>query len=73
MCTGLPKKRASLECSKSPQKKLPSVTARVAGRARTVMKCFSVEFLLGEEDEDNKDELEDEDVAKTDVETEEIL
>ena len=56
-----------------PPKKLPSVTARVAGRARTVMKSFSVEFLLGEEDEDHKDELEDEDVAKTDVETEEIL
>ena len=55
------------------QKKLPSVTARVAGRARTVMKCFSVEFLLGEEDEDHEDELEDEDVAKTDIETEEIL
>jgi len=49
------------------------VTARVAGRARTVMKSFSVEFLLGEEDEDNEDELEDEDIAKTDVETEEIL
>ena len=59
--------------SKSPQKKLPSVTARVAGRARTVMKCFSVEFLLGEEDEDHEDELEDEDIAKTDVETEQIL
>ena len=73
MCTRLPKKRASLECSKSPKKKLPSVTARVAGRARTVMKCFSVEFLLGEEDEDHEDELEDEDVAKTDVETEQIL
>ena len=58
---------------KIPPKKLPSVTARVAGRARTVMKSFSVEFLLGEEDEDNEDELEDEDVAKTDVETEEIL
>ena len=56
-----------------PPKKLPSVTARVAGRARTVLKCFSVEFLLGEEDEDHEDELEDEDVAKTDVETEEIL
>ena len=56
-----------------PQKKLPSVTARVAGRARTVMKSFSVEFLLGKEDEDHENELEDEDVAKTDVETEEIL
>ena len=56
-----------------PPKKLPSVTARVAGRARTVLKCFSVEFLHGEEDEDNEDELEDKDVAKTDVETEEIL
>ena len=56
-----------------PQKKLPSVTTRVAGRARTVLKCFSVEFLFGEEDEDNKDELEDEDIAKTDVETEKIL
>ena len=55
------------------EKKLPSVTARVAGRSRTVMKSFSVEFLLGEEDEDNKDELEDEDIAKTDVEAEEIL
>ena len=73
MCTGLPKKRASLECSKSPPKKLPSVTARITGSPRTVMKCFSVEFFLGEEDKDNKDELEDEDVAKTDVETEEIL
>ena len=49
------------------------MTARVAGRARTVMKSFSVEFLLGEEDEDHEDELEDEDIAKTDVETEEIL
>ena len=73
MCTRLPKKRASLECSKSPQKKLPSVTARVAGRARALMKSFSVEFLLGEEDEDHEDELEDEDVAKTDVEADEIL
>ena len=73
MCTRLPKKRACLECSESPQKKLPSVTARVARRARTVMKSFSVEFLFGKEDEDNKDELEDEDVAKTDVKTEEIL
>ena len=73
MCTGLPKKRACLECSKSPPKKLPSVTARVARRARTVLKCFSVEFFLGKEDEDHKDELEDEDVAKTDVEAEEIL
>ena len=49
------------------------MTPRVAGRAGTVMKCFSVEFLLGEEDEDHEDELEDEDIAKTDVETEEIL
>ena len=73
MCTRLPKKRACLECSKSAKKKLPSVTTRVAGRARTVLKSFSVEFLLGEEDEDNEDELEDEDVAKTDVEAEEIL
>ena len=56
-----------------PKKKLPSVTARVAGRARTVLKCFSVEFLFGEEDENHEDELEDEDVAKTDVETEKIL
>ena len=56
-----------------PPKKLPSVTTRVAGRARTVLKCFSVEFLLGEEDEDHEDELEDEDIAKTDVETEKIL
>ena len=58
---------------RNPQKKLPSVTTRVAGRARTVMKCFSVEFLFGKEDKDHEDELEDEDVAKTDVETEEIL
>jgi len=57
----------------SPPKKLPSVTTRVAGRARIVTKCFSVEFLLGEEDEDHEDELEDEDVAKTDVEADEIL
>ena len=56
-----------------PKKKLPSVTARVARRARTVMKCFSVEFFFGEKDKDHEDELEDEDVAKTDVETEEIL
>ena len=56
-----------------PPKKLPSVTARVAGRARTVMKSFSVEFLLGEEDKDNKDELEDKDIAKTDIEAEQIL
>ena len=56
-----------------PPKKLPSVTTRVAGRARTVMKRFSVEFLLGEEDKDHKDELEDEDIAKTNIETEEIL
>ena len=56
-----------------PKKKLPSVTTRVAGRPRTVLKSFSVEFLLGEEDKDNEDELEDEDIAKTDVKTEEIL
>ena len=55
------------------KKKLPSVTARVAGRARTVMKSFSVEFLLCKEDKDHEDELEDEDIAKTDVETEKIL
>ena len=57
----------------NPPKKLPSVTTRGARRARTVLKCFSVEFLLSKEDEDHEDELEDEDVAKTDVETEEIL
>ena len=56
-----------------PKNKLPSVTARVAGRARTVLKSFSVEFLLSEEDENHEDELEDEDVAKTDIEAEEIL
>ena len=53
--------------------RLPGKTSHVAGSTGAVLEGVAIELLVGKEDKDDEDKLEDEDVAEADEEIESVI